>query len=317
MREIADTDKFQTRVPVASSDELGSLATCFNLMTEKLAKTTQEREQYVRDLAALNENLEAKIAERTEELKNAVDAQKRLIGDISHEIKSPLARLSMALGLARRKPGRDAIRQFDRMEIEIGNVSALASELLTLARLDRAATPPDFIPIDLGKLVERIVHDALFERPSRRADVILHKPPFPMIVNGNADFLRRAIENVIRNALFYTAEKTPVEVNVFQKDANVVCVAVMDYGAGVPEAALPHLFEPFYRVDAARTRETGGTGIGLSICERVIRLHGGTARASNRAPHGFAITMEMPLAGRDAQIPIQAQQRQRTDITSR
>ncbi len=218
VREIADTDKLEARVPVTSRDELGSLARFFNVMTEKLAKTTHEREQFVRDLAALNESLEARIAARTEELKNAVDAQKRLIGDISHEIKSPLARLSMALGLARRKAGRDTARQFDRMEIEIANVSALASELLTLARLDRAATPPDFTPMDLSKLVEKIVNDALFERPSRRSDLILRKPQFAVIVNGNADFLRRAIENVIRNALFYTAEKTAVEVTILHTD---------------------------------------------------------------------------------------------------
>ena len=314
--EIADTDKLDARVPVTSRDELGSLARYFNIMTEKLAKTTQEREQFVRDLAALNESLEARIAARTEELKNAVDAQKRLIGDISHEIKSPLARLSMALGLAHRKAGRDTARQFDRMEIEIANISALASELLTLARLDRAATPPDFAPVDLSKLVEKIVNDALFERPSRRSDLILRKPQFAVIVNGNADFLRRAIENVIRNALFYTAEKTAVEVTI-QTLSDTVCVEVMDHGSGVPESALPHLFEPFYRVDAARTRETGGTGIGLSICERVLRLHGGTARARHRDPQGLVITMEIPLAGQDAESSRPANHRQRTNITTR
>jgi signal transduction histidine kinase len=310
--EIADTDKLEARVPVTSRDELGSLARYFNVMTERLAKTTQEREQFVRDLAALNESLEARIAARTEELKNAVDAQKRLIGDISHEIKSPLARLSMALGLAHRKAGRDTARQFDRMEIEIANISALASELLTLARLDRAATPPDFAPVDLSKLVEKIVNDALFERPSRRSDLILRKPQFAVIVNGNADFLRRAIENVIRNALFYTAEKTAVEVTI-QTLSDTVCVEVMDHGSGVPESALPHLFEPFYRVDAARTRETGGTGIGLSICERVLRLHGGTARARHRDPQGLVITMEIPLAGQDAESSRPANHRPRTN----
>ncbi len=130
--EIADTDKLDARAPVTSSDELGLLARSFNRMTDSLERTTREREQFVRDLAALNQTLEAKIAARTEELEAAMKAQQRLIGDISHEIKSPLARLSMALGLARRVEA-DRPRQFDRMEREIESISALASELLALA----------------------------------------------------------------------------------------------------------------------------------------------------------------------------------------
>lgn len=295
VQEIAATDRLEARVPVASADELGSLASSFNLMIGRLAKTTCEREQFVRDLAALNDTLETRIAERTKELKAAVEAQKRLIGDISHEIKSPLARLSMALGLARRKANRDTIRHFDRMESEIGSVSALASELLTLARLDRAALPPDFAPLDLGRLVEKIVTDAQFERPSRAPDIALRKPPAPLMVNGNSDFLRRAIENVVRNALFYTAENTPVEVTLSTGGDGWIWIEVRDFGSGVPDTALPHLFEPFYRVDAARARETGGTGIGLSICDRVLRLHGGTVSAANGDPPGLVITMSLPL----------------------
>lgn len=296
VRKIAATDRLEARVPVESEDELGSLARSFNVMIGKLGNTTRERERFLRDLAALNETLETRIAVRTDELKAAVEAQKRLIGDISHEIKSPLARLSMALGLARRNARRETLRHFDRVETEVANVSALVSELLTLARLDRAAAPANYSLFDLGRLVEKTVSDAQFERPTRATDIVLRKPVAPVMVNGNPDFLRRAIENVVRNALFYTPEKTPVEITLRAARGGLVYLEVSDHGSGVPDEALAHLFEPFYRVDAARARDTGGTGIGLSICERVLRLHGGSVRASNRDPHGLVITMEIPLA---------------------
>jgi signal transduction histidine kinase len=299
VREIAATDRLEARVPVESEDELGSLARSFNVMIRKLGETTRERERFLSDLAALNETLETRIASRTEELKAAVEAQKRLIGDISHEIKSPLARLSMALGLARRTASLEIVRHFDRMETEVSNVSALVSELLTLARLDRAAAPANYSLLDLGRLVGKIVSDAQFERPARAGDIILRTPAAPVMVNGNPDFLRRAIENVVRNALFYTPEGTPVEVTLRVTSGGSACIEVSDHGPGVPDQALPHLFEPFYRVDAARARETGGTGIGLSICERVLRLHSGSVQASHRDPHGLVIKMEIPLAARN------------------
>lgn len=293
-REIADTDRLEARAPVTSADELGSLAQSFNRMTGNLERATREREQFVRELAALNQTLEAKIALRTEELEAAVKAQQRLIGDISHEIKSPLARLSMALGLARRSPEPDRPRQFDRMEREIDSIAALAGELLTLARLDSIGAPPEFGPVDLGALIERILADAVYETPDRAADLVLRQAEPGITVLGNADLLRRAIENVVRNAVFYTAAKTRVEIVLSRKAPHLVCVAVIDRGPGVPAAALDHLFEPFYRVDEARARETGGSGIGLAICQRVVQLHGGTVRARSNIPHGLIVEIELP-----------------------
>jgi signal transduction histidine kinase len=296
VREIADTDKLDARVPITSSDELGSLARSFNRMTDNLETTTRERERFLRELAALNQTLEAKVAARTEELEAAVNAQRRLIGDISHEIKSPLARLSMALGLARRSAERDQPRQFDRMEREIDSISALASELLTLARLNGAAAPPEFAPVDLAMLVEQIAADAAYETPGRKADLWFDNGARRPVVVGNAALLSRAIENVVRNAIFYTTEDTRVEIDLFDATPEMVRVEVKDHGPGVPEAALEHLFEPFYRVDEARTRETGGTGIGLAICQRIIHLHGGAVGAKNNTPHGLVVTIELPSA---------------------
>lgn len=248
----------------------------------------------MRDLAALNQTLEAKIAARTAELEAAVAAQQRLIGDISHEIKSPLARLSMALGLARRSSGSDMPRQLDRMEKEIDSISALGSELLALARLDGSVAPPEFSSVDLAALVDQIIADVTFEKPIRKGDVAYQREVGTATVFGNADLLRRAIENVVRNAVFYTSKGTIVEVTLSRPRAEVLSIVVADHGPGVPAAALEHLFEPFYRVDEARTRETGGTGIGLTICLRVMQVHGGSVRAWNNDPQGLVVTMELP-----------------------
>jgi signal transduction histidine kinase len=291
--EIADTEKLDARVPVTSSDELGSLARSFNRMTDSLERTTREREEFVRELAALNQTLEAKIAARTEELEAAIRAQRRLIGDISHEIKSPLARLSMALGLASRSLDADRPRQFARIEKEIDNISALTNELLTLARLDETAVPLKFSRIALDRLIKQIMEDAVYEAPDRARDVTFRGKS--VTIAGNADLLRRAIENVVRNAVFYTAAETPIEITLSRTAPGVASIEVADRGAGVPPAALEHLFEPFYRVDAARARETGGAGVGLAICERVVQLHGGAVRARSNYPHGLIVAIDLPM----------------------
>ena len=294
VKEIADTDRLDARVPVTSSDELGSLAQSFNRMTDTLERTTRERQQYVRELAAFTQTLEEKISERTSELEAAVNAQRRLIGDISHEVKSPLARLSMALGLARRFDQDRQARQFDRIEKEINNISALASELLTLARFDGATQPPEFQMIDLCRLVDDVVADAVFENPDRAADVTVQKQAATLAIIANADLLRRAVENVVRNAIFYTGRANRVTVTISETATETVIIEVADDGPGVPDSALEHLFEPFFRVDEARTRETGGSGIGLAICQRVIQAHGGTISARNNIPHGLIVTFLLP-----------------------
>ena len=299
MGEIADTDRLDARAPVPEPAELGSLARSFNRMTDNLERATREREALLHDLSALNQTLEAKIAARTAELESAIQAQRRLIGDISHEIKSPLARLSIALGLARRTGEADRPRQYERIEKEIESISALASELLTLARLDGTAPPPPFAPLDLAALVDRVLADAAYEAPARARDLSFDRPAAPLVVSGNADLLCRAIENIVRNAVFYTTPGTAVTIGLARGAAGRVRLSVADHGPGVPEAALPHLFEPFYRVDEARARETGGSGVGLAICERVVHLHGGTIRARVNRPSGLVVEIELPAAPAD------------------
>ena len=240
------------------------------------------------------------MADRVADL---IDAQRRLIGDISHEIKSPLARLSVALGLARRTAETYAPRHFDRMERELERLSMLAGELLTLAKLEQGPAPASLTRVDLGAVVERVLADATFESQTRMGDVVFHKHDAPLPVAGDEDLLRRAIENVVRNAMFYTSPGTKVEIALSSTDSRTVKLEIRDHGPGVPEEALPHLFEPFYRVDRARARKTGGAGVGLSICERAVRLHGGKVSARNASPRGLIVEISLPLAEAAAPEP--------------
>ena len=232
------------------------------------------------------------MAERVTEL---IETQRRLIGDISHEIKSPLARLSVALGLARRSAEDYAPKQFARMQREIEKISLLVSELLTLAQLEQTGTRIRAETVDLPALVEKVVGDAVYESQDRAADVTLQKPVDPILVQADEILIRRAIENVLRNAIFYTSAGIKVDVAVFKKDSSWAGVEISDGGPGVPDSTLAHLFEPFYRVDEARTRKTGGTGIGLAICDRALRLHGGMVQARNGTPHGLVVEIGMPI----------------------
>ncbi|MGE0744525.1 MAG: ATP-binding protein [Rhodospirillales bacterium] len=296
MGAIADTDRLDARAPVPDCAELGSLARSFNRMTDNLERATDEREALLHDLSVLNQGLEAKIAARTAELEAAIRAQRRLIGDISHEIKSPLARLSIALGLARRATPEDRPRQHERIEKEIESIAALASELLTLARLEGAAPPPPFALLDLRELVDRVLADAAYEAPSRSGDLSFARPADKVVVSGNAELLCRAIENIVRNAIFYTTPGTEVKIILGYGAAGRMKLTVADRGPGVPQASHAHLFEPFYRVDEARARETGGSGVGLAICERVVHLHAGTIRARDNRPSGLVVEIELPAS---------------------
>jgi two-component system sensor histidine kinase CpxA len=222
----------------------------------------------------------------------SMQAQQRFIGDVSHEIKSPLARLSMALGLARREAGEAAGPRFDRMERELETVSRLVRELLVLSSLQGSTAPGRSDPVNLAAVVQEAGDDLTFEWRERAHAIRLIRPDGPVWVEGDAALLRRVVENVLSNALFYTPDGTAVEA-ILDRSGPWARLVVRDRGPGVPPGALPHLFEPFYRVDEARSRNTGGVGLGLAICKRAVELHGGYITASNAAP-GLAVRIELP-----------------------
>jgi two-component system sensor histidine kinase CpxA len=228
-----------------------------------------------------------------ERLQSLVNAQNRLLNDISHELRSPLARLSVALGLVRQRTGPENQATLDRIETESNRLNELIGRLLTIARLENGSDGLQRVNVDLEQLVREIASDANFEAQSRNCHVTVHAEA-DAVVNGNPGLLRSAIENVVRNAIRYTAENTDVQVTLSRGNDHEAVLAVADHGPGVPEDSLDKLFRPFYRIDNARGRQTGGVGLGLAIVERAVRFHGGSVKASNRPEGGFLVEIRLP-----------------------
>jgi len=235
-----------------------------------------------------------RMAERIEDL---VHAQNRLLTDISHELRSPLARLSVALELARQRSGPDAGSALERIDRETSRLNELIQRLLTIARLEGRDGTLEKSPVDLGELIREIAKDAAFEAQCRNCQVeVLVRCRCEVI--GSPTLLHSAIENVVRNAIRYSQDGTVVEVRLDQAPGPQglqAVVRVTDSGPGVPEDSLAKLFQPFYRIDDARERQTGGVGLGLAITERAVRLHGGAVQASNRPEGGLLVEIRLPL----------------------
>jgi len=225
-------------------------------------------------------------------------AQRHLLRDISHELRSPLARLIVALELARQRSGKEAKGALERIEEEAERLNDLIGQLLTLTQLESGGERIERGPVPLKELIESIAADADFEAQTRGRNVrALVEDDFA--VQGSEELLRRGIENVVRNAVRYTAEGTQVEIAVSRRrgdSGDSVVIRVRDHGPGVPEEVLARIFLPFYRVADARDRQSGGTGIGLAITERAVRLHNGTVAAANAPDGGLIVEITLPLS---------------------
>ncbi|MGI8919758.1 MAG: ATP-binding protein [Pyrinomonadaceae bacterium] len=242
-----------------------------------------------------------------EQIESLVQAQRRLLGDISHELRSPLARLNVALELARQRSGAEAASALARIQREAESLNEMIGQLLTLTRLQTGAREIQKSKFNLCRLVREIAEDAEFEAQSGNCAVTLESDA-ACNFTGNEQLLRRAIENVVRNAVHYTPEGSSIEIAVgrasLETNHDAVAISVRDHGPGVPESALEEIFRPFYRVDDARDREAGGVGLGLAIAERAILLHGGTVSAANAADGGLIVTISLKSdEGSKAQSP--------------
>jgi two-component system sensor histidine kinase CpxA len=259
--------RLQTRVGAAEAkrhDELGALARDFDRM-----------------------------AERIEAL---VGGQRRLLGDVSHELRSPLARMTVALSLARQRATPAAGEYFDRIDQETGRLDRLIEQLLTLARIETGADAEPRGDFDLAGIVQDVVGDGDFEARASGRRVELVRCAAASIA-GMPELMRSAIENVVRNAIRHTASGTAVDVSLDVDEQASARVTVRDRGRGVDEGMAADMFRPFWRAPGSDEAASEGAGLGLAITDRIVAMHHGRVRATNANGSGLVVTIELPLAG--------------------
>ena len=243
-------------------------------LSTRVAERVGRRRDEISDLAR---DFDA-MAERIESL---VTSQQRLTRDISHELRSPLARMNVALEIAKQKMNGDASPLLQRIEGESQRLNDMISRLLTLSKLEAGSRDFERHELNLKTLVQNVAADADFEAAAKGRSVRVSVTEDCRVV-GSESLITSAVENVLRNAVRYTREGTEVDVSV-QRQNGQVLLRVLDHGGGVPEDELSKLFRPFHRVGEARDRGSGGTGLGLAIAEQAILAHKGTIKAENTA----------------------------------
>lgn len=231
----------------------------------------------------------------TQQIHNLLEKQKRLMRDVSHELRSPLARLEAIFSLARQKIDKQGERlesgYIDRMESESERLNSLIGSILVFTRLE-SGNEIDRHTTDLVDLLNVIAEDTSIEGYEQNKDVMVNGVA-KCVMKVDSALIQSAFENIIRNALRYTKPDSNVEVHVSDLIKEVK-VEIHDHGPGVPEQDLASLFEPFFRVEASRAHKMGGGGIGLAIVERAILLHKGTVKAENRNEGGLKVTVTLP-----------------------
>jgi len=241
-------------------DELGVLARDFDTMAD-----------HVRELIASKESL---------------------LRAMSHELRSPLARLRVAVSLARR--GSEVLRQYDRIELEAERLDVIIGQMLQLSHLRAIEPSLPRVPVDLTTLLTEVVEDARIEATAANKGVEW-APSVSVEIEGDHDLMRSAIENVLRNAVRFTKEGTAVAVGM-SREGGDTRIVIEDHGPGVPENELAKIFEPFHRVAESRDRDSGGTGLGLAITARIVNLYSGEVVARNRDGGGLRVEIKLPTA---------------------
>ena len=234
------------------------------------------------------------MAERIESL---LQGQQRLFGDISHELRSPLARLSVAEGLLRQCPPEERTEYLDRIALEVEHLDQLIGQLLTLARIDSGADSSLKETVELSGLIQEVVVDGNFEAQAKCCTVRVDSENL-CTTTGAREQLRRAIENVVRNAIRYTQPSTDVEITLRKQCATALSRAVIqvrDHGPGVSSEHLEKIFLPFYRISMTNGEPASGAGLGLAITERIVRMYGGTVSATNALDGGLIVNLELSL----------------------
>lgn len=253
--QIAD-GHFDVKLSTSRGDELGVLSDSINRMAARLA--------------------------------GYVNGQKRFLGDIAHELSSPIARMQMALGILEQRVSTAQESYVSDVNDELQHISALVNELLQFSRAALARREIRFEPVPLVPVLQRAI-----EREGSPAHGIEFDVPENLAVMADTDCVFRAISNVLRNAIRYAGDYGAISVKAARSGENIA-ITVADCGPGLPESELEHVFRPFYRPEFARTRETGGTGLGLAIVRDCVESCGGRVECQNRSPRGLEVTIELP-----------------------
>jgi signal transduction histidine kinase len=248
-----------TRVHSRRQDEIGQLGRSFNQMAERLERL--------------------------------IVSERRLLGDISHELRSPLARLKFAVKLAR--TSADSNAALDRIERDVDRIALLVADIveITVIECDPAVRGAEIA--NAAEIVDEVVRDCQVEAEIRGCRIAVHGRLAGQVL-GNRELLRRAIENVLRNGIRYSPESSTIDVHLAE-DSGAATIAIRDYGPGVPEDALTRIFDPFFRVEEARVAMGGGSGLGLSIAKQAVQVHDGTITAENASP-GLRVRIAIPLS---------------------
>ncbi len=256
---------YQSRVSqvVKRSDEIGEMAYSFDQMAEKL---------------------EANIS-----------AHQRLLADVSHELRSPMTRLHMALGLIEQasKENPTIDKHLARCEQEISQLDSLITNILSLSRLENSFQQLDFNSVNLSELLQKIINDNDYLTDEKSISIKLQCPE-KLVLTANQTLLYSAINNIVNNAIKYSFPHGKVTINGAD-NGSIINLTITDNGIGVPEQQLSQLFYPFYRVSDARDRDSGGTGLGLAIAKQAVELHQGNIHAENNHSGGLTITLELPI----------------------
>lgn len=256
-RQIAD-GRLDVRVNLQRSDELGALGESIDQMAARLA--------------------------------GLVAGQKRFLGDIAHELCSPLARMQMALGILEQRATPEQAAYVKSAREKAEQIAALVGELLSFSKASFGASAVKLQPVNLAEIAAEAVKRERVEGSEIRMEITDE-----LLVSAEPDLLTRALANVLRNAIRHAGNSGPIVITSARRGEEIA-ITVADSGPGVPEPELPHIFDAFYRVDASRTRDTGGTGLGLAIVKTCVESCCGAVTARNRIPHGLEVTVTLLAA---------------------
>jgi two-component system sensor histidine kinase CpxA len=238
------------------------------------------------ELGALGESIDQMAAR----LSGLVAGQKRFLGDIAHELCSPLARLQMALGILEQRATPDQAAYVKSAREKAEQIAALVGELLSFSKASFGASAVSLRAVSIAEVAAEAVRRERVEGSEIRVEVA-----DDLLVSAEPDLLTRALANVLRNAIRHAGDSGPITLTA-SRSGEEIAIAVADSGPGVPEDELPRIFDAFYRLDASRTRDTGGTGLGLAIVKTCVESCCGTVTARNREPHGLEVQITLLAA---------------------